>query len=187
MKKLMSENLHEHLKVFQKLNNNHFQTLSNFADQICKKLNRCGKVYLIGNGGSAADCQHFAAEMIVKFEKKRKSIPFISLTTDSSILTACSNDFNFDQIFSRQISAHLNKNDVLIAFTTSGKSKNIINALKYVKRKKILSLVFTGSIKNKLSKYTKNIFNAPSSSVSRIQEIHIFCIHIICNLLEKKL
>lgn len=187
MEKIIKKNLNEHLRVFNNLNETHFHTLCQFAKLIIKNLSKNGRIFLIGNGGSAADCQHFAAEMMVKFEKKRKAIPFISLTTDTSVLTACSNDFNFDQVFLRQISAHFNKNDVLIAFSTSGRSKNIINALKYIKKKNMLSLVFTGSKKNTLIKYTPHIFKAPSNSVSRIQEIHIFCIHIICCLIEKKL
>lgn len=184
MNKIILDNLNHHLNTFNSFETEHVEIIKKIYLEIQKSLSKKGRVYLVGNGGSAADCQHFAAEMMIKFEKNRKAIPFISLTNDTSILTACSNDFSFDKIFSRQLEALIKKNDLLIAFTTSGKSKNIINALKFTKRKKIKSIVFTGLIKNNISNYSSLVFKAPSKTVSRIQEMHIFCIHLICNLID---
>ena len=185
MNKIIKLNLKEHLDMFNKFNQDHFKLITNIFLIIKKTILRNGKIYLIGNGGSAADCQHFAAEMVVKYEKKRKSYPFISLTTDTSIITACSNDFSFEDLFTRQLESIIDKKDIVIAFSTSGKSKNIISALEFQKKKKITSVIFTGNKKNNCERYSKYIFRAPSSTVSRIQEMHIFCIHLLCNLIDK--
>ena len=185
MHKLIKLNLEEHLSAFNRLNQNHFELISNIYLKIKKTISKKGKIFIIGNGGSAADCQHFAAEMVVKYEKKRKAYPFISLTNDTSIITACSNDFAFEDIFTRQLQAVINKKDIVIVFSTSGKSKNIISALEFLKMKKITSIIFTGNSKNNCEKYSNYVFRAPSSKVSRIQEMHIFCIHLICNLIDK--
>ena len=144
MNKIIKLNLKEHLDMFNKFNQDHFKLITNIFLIIKKTILRNGKIYLIGNGGSAADCQHFAAEMVVKYEK-RKSYPFISLTTDTSIITACSNDFSFEDLFTRQLESIIDKKDIVIAFSTSGKSKNIISALEFLKKNYISN--FTGNKK----------------------------------------
>ena len=117
--------------------------LEKSIDIITKCLMQKNKIILFGNGGSAADAQHIAAELVVKYKKKRRSIPAISLSTDTSTLTAIGNDFSFNEIFSRQIESIGKPGDIAIGITTSGKSKNVINALKLAKKKKIISVILT--------------------------------------------
>ena len=169
---------------------NYFISNSNFIE-LCKNSIKCinngGKILLYGNGGSAADAQHLAAELVVKYKKKRKPISAIALTTDTSILTAHSNDFHFDTIFSRQIDALGNKKDICIAITTSGNSKNLIEAAKICKSKKIKSFCLSGNNGGKLSKYTDYPIIIKSKTTSVIQVMEICIGQILCNILENNL
>ena len=144
------------------------------------------KLIVCGNGGSAADSQHFVAELVSKFKKVRKPLSAIALTTDSSIITSIANDFSFDQIFSKQIQALGKKGDVLIGISTSGTSTNVLNALKTAKKEKILTILLTGNIKKQYN-YVDLKINVPSSSTARIQEIHELIYHSICEIVESKL
>ena len=147
-----------------------------------------GKVFICGNGGSAADAQHLAAEFLVRLRPNinRKPFPVISLLLDTSTITACANDFNFNLIFSRNLEALATKKDMLITLSTSGKSKNIINVLKLAKKKKIFSVGFFSNIKSK--KKIANIeLNVPSKNIARIQESHIFLGHYILECVENNL
>ena len=162
----------------------------NFAiDKICKSLKNKGKIFFCGNGGSAADAQHLAAELLIRLRPhvNRKSIPAISLCMDSSTLTACGNDFKFEKIFSRPLEALGEKNDILIVISTSGNSKNIIEVLKMAKKKKLFSIGFLGHKGGKAKKYSDLSLIVPSATVARIQETHIFLGHIILEMVEKKL
>ena len=144
------------------------------------------KLIVCGNGGSAADSQHFVAELVSKFKRVRKPLSAIALTTDSSIITSIANDFSFDQIFSKQIQALGKKGDVLIGISTSGTSTNVLNALKTAKKEKILTILLTGNIKKQYN-YVDLKINVPSSSTARIQEIHELIYHSICEIVESKL
>ena len=144
------------------------------------------KLIVCGNGGSAADSQHFVAELVSKFKKVRKPLSAIALTTDSSIITSISNDFSFDQIFSKQIQALGKKGDVLIGISTSGTSTNVLNALKIAKKEKISTILLTGNIKKQYS-YVNLKIEVPSSSTARIQEIHELIYHSICEIVESNL
>ena len=145
------------------------------------------KIYLFGNGGSAADAQHIAAELIGRYKIERKSIPAVSLTTDTSILSSLSNDYSFETIFSRQCESLVDKNDIVIAISTSGNSKNVINGIIAAKKKgaKIIGLLGNngGEIKNLID--IPIIVN--SSSTDKIQEVHRVIYHIICELIEQKI
>tara|TARA_B110001454_G_scaffold104193_1_gene98146 strand:- start:3533 stop:4102 length:570 start_codon:yes stop_codon:yes gene_type:complete len=145
------------------------------------------KIYLFGNGGSAADAQHIAAELIGRYKIERKSIPAVSLTTDTSILSSLSNDYSFETIFSRQCESLVDKNDIVIAISTSGNSKNVINGINAAKKKgaKIIGLLGNngGEIKNLID--IPIIVN--SSSTDKIQEVHRVIYHIICELIEQKI
>jgi D-sedoheptulose 7-phosphate isomerase len=161
--------------------------------KIFKTINNGGKVFICGNGGSAADAQHLAAEFLVRLSPKvnRRAFPVISLALDTSTITACANDLGFEKIFERNLSALGSKKDLLLAISTSGNSKNILNVLKYAKKKKIFSLSFLGG-KGGLAKKLSNLnIIVPSIDTARIQEIHIFLGHFIFeqveNLLIKKL
>ncbi len=156
---------------------------------ITKKLNQGGKIMLCGNGGSAADAQHLAAEFIVRLKPKfnRKPIAAISLAQDTSTITACGNDYSFDIQFSRSLEALGKKNDILIAISTSGNSKNIINVLKTAKKMKIFSIGFLGNRGGK----SKNLCDIPlvvnSNNTARIQETHIFLGHFIFESVETRI
>ena len=155
---------------------------------IYKKLSLGGKIFLCGNGGSAADAQHLAAEFLIRLRPNvnRSPIPAISLAMDTSTLTACGNDYDFKYIFSRSLEALSNKSkDVLIVISTSGNSKNIIEALKAAKKNKILSIGFFGKTGGKAKKYCDMPLNVESNKVARIQESHIFLGHYIFEEVEK--
>ena len=157
------------------------------ATLIIKSLQTGNKVIIFGNGGSAGDAQHMAAEFIGRFMKERKSFPAIALSADSSIVTALGNDYGFENIFSRQVESLIKKNDIIIAISTSGKSKNVLNGMKIGKKigAKVISL--TGNYTLKMKSTSNIILNVPSSTTSRLQEVHRIIIHIICELVENKL
>lgn len=146
-----------------------------------------GKVMLAGNGGSAADSQHIAAEFVNRFYFDRDGLPAIALTTDTSVLTAIGNDYGFDRLFARQVNALGNKGDILIAYSTSGNSVNIIEALKECRLKGIKSIGFTGSAGGKMKDLCDILIKVPSEETPRIQEMHILIGHIICSIAEEAL
>lgn len=156
---------------------------------ITQKLNRGGKIMLCGNGGSAADAQHLAAEFIVRLKPKlnRKPIAAISLAQDTSTITACGNDYNFDVQFSRSLEALGKKEDILIVISTSGNSKNIINVLKIAKKMKISSVGFLGNKGGKAKKLCNIPLVVNSNNTARIQETHIFLGHFIFETVENRL
>ena len=154
---------------------------------LSKAAKRRNTIFWAGNGGSAADCQHMAAELVGRFEKERPAINSISLTTDTSALTAISNDYGYENVFARQLKANGKKNDILIVISTSGNSKNLIKALQVAKKLKINSVALLGNNGGKIKKYADISLVINSKKTPRIQEVqHIIC-HIICGLLEKKM
>ncbi len=155
--------------------------------EIINCIKNGNKIIIFGNGGSAADAQHMAAEFVGRFLLERQSFPAIALTTDSSILTAIGNDYDFDEIFSRQCDALANKGDIIFAISTSGKSKNIIKGIKKGKEKGAKIISITGKNGNDLEKISDIILKIPSESTPRIQEGHRIVIHIICELVEKNI
>ncbi|MCS7245103.1 MAG: SIS domain-containing protein [candidate division WOR-3 bacterium] len=142
------------------------------------------KILICGNGGSAAESLHFSSELLGKFKNIRKPIPAISLTSDIPTITAISNDFSFEEIFSRQIEALGNSGDFLFAFSTSGKSKNVNLAVKKAYEKNMKIVYFTGIDGTEVENICNYIFKVPSKDTARIQEIHLFLIHSICQELE---
>jgi D-sedoheptulose 7-phosphate isomerase len=154
------------------------------ADAIINAYNSGKKVLLCGNGGSAADCQHIAGELVGRYLLERKALPAISLSTDTSILTALSNDYDFSLVFSRQVEALANKGDILIGISTSGNSENIIKA--FIKGKEIgtINISFTGRDGGKLSGLSDININSIANETPRVQECHQIAYHIICELVE---
>jgi len=149
-----------------------------------KSLKKGGKIFFCGNGGSAADSQHLASELIGKFLKLRKAIPAISLTSNDSIITSISNDLSYDAIFERQLEALSSNKDVLFAISTSGKSKNINRAIRYALKNK-LQVIYLTSIKcNFINKRNLHIIKVNNKRVDRIQEQHITIGHLICEFIE---
>ena len=155
------------------------------AREIMKAFQNGNKLLLCGNGGSAADAQHIAAEFIARFKKERKSLPAIALTTDTSILTAVSNDYDFSQIFVRQIEGLGQKGDVLIAISTSGRSENVIQAVKQAKSQEIVTIGFTGGTGGALKDMVDIAFVAQANDTSHIQEVHTLTLHAISEIVEE--
>jgi len=147
-------------------------------------LKQGGKILLCGNGGSAADCQHIAAELVVQYQKQRQALAAIALTTDTSILTAHANDFGFDTVYSRQVEAIGNERDCLIAISTSGRSKNILNAAAAARLKGMAVIGLTGGDGGELVGQVTHPVIVPSTVTARIQEAHILIGHWWCGAIE---
>lgn len=169
--------------------NSEINQIENLIEIITKSIKKKGKILLCGNGGSAADAQHLAAEFLVRLRPNvnRVPIPAMSLAMDTSTITACGNDYSFDKLFSRNLEALANKNDILIVISTSGNSKNILNVLKTAKKNKIFSLGFLGKKGGKAKKYCDKSIVVKSSNTATIQETHIFLGHYIFEEVEKRL
>jgi len=157
------------------------------AQLIINAYKNGGKVVLLGNGGSAADAQHLAGELVGKFMLKRQAFPAIALTTNSSILTAVANDWSYDTVFSRQVEALVTEKDVIIGISTSGNSPNVIEAIKLGKKKGAKTIALTGGNGGKLADAADLVLSVPSDITPRIQEAHITIGHIICELVEREL
>ena len=151
---------------------------------ITEKMKNNGKLLICGNGGSAADSQHIAAEFVGRFEMERGPLPAIALTTDSSVLTCIGNDYDYDQIFSRQVNGLGNKNDCLLCISTSGNSQNIFNAVKAANEKGITTIGLLGNNGGKIGDLCNHNLIVNSNNTARIQEAHIFIMHSICGLID---
>ncbi|MCM8764625.1 MAG: SIS domain-containing protein [Candidatus Omnitrophica bacterium] len=179
---------YEHTRLLRILSSKKFQRKIGIAVSIMfAAIKDNKKIIVCGNGGSAADSQHLAGELVGRFQKERKALPCIALTTNTSIITAIGNDYSFEKVFSRQIEAIGNNGDVLILFSTSGRSKNILDAALTAKKKNIKAISLTGSEPNELANISDINIAVPSKSTPRIQELHSIVIHIICGLLEEKI
>ncbi len=157
------------------------------ADVIVKAFKAGNKVLLFGNGGSAADCQHIAAEFVNRFKIDRPPLPAIALTTDTSIITSIGNDFDFSDIFVKQIKAIGTNGDIAVAISTSGKSPNIIKALEAAAKLGIITVLFTGGDGGAAGEMATHAFVVPSKNTPRIQEVHIALGHVLCELVDNKL
>ncbi len=188
VKKIFESEINKHISSIDFFLKNYFDDFKEFLDLVIKTLKKGNKIILFGNGGSASDAQHIAAELVVKYKKKRRSIPAISLSTDTSTLTAIGNDFSFNEIFSRQIESIGKPGDIAIGITTSGKSKNVINALKLAKKKKITSVILTKEKypkKKQIEKISDFILGVPAEETARIQELHILVGHLMCAAIDE--
>lgn len=187
MKKLIKDILEESNFIKDKIIKEKIDTITKIAHLIITSLKKGGKVIFFGNGGSASDSEHIAAELVGKFQKKRKALAAISLTNNTSLITALSNDYSYDIIFARQIEAIAHKNDIVIGISTSGKSKNVILGIKKAKKMGIKTIALTGGNGGSLKKLADISLIVPSYVTARVQEIHITIGHIVCELIEKKL
>lgn len=158
----------------------------NAINMIISTYKAGGKVLLIGNGGSAADAQHIAAELVGRFKLERVGLPAIALTANTSILTSVANDYKYDNVFSRQVEALANNKDILIAITTSGNSINVLKAVEMARSKNVKVIGLTGRDGGKLKDMADMIIMIPSDNTPRIQEAHITIGHIICNFVERE-
>jgi D-sedoheptulose 7-phosphate isomerase len=177
--------INEHRELVARFAETGFSTLVEAADAIYRAIKRGKRLYICGNGGSAADAQHIAAELVGRFEAVRAALPATALTTDTSVLTAIGNDDGYEGVFTRQVEALVRKGDVLWALSTSGGSANIVAAARCAKRKGALILSFTGRKDSPLEKISDICLCAASKSAARSQEIHQLAYHIICKLIEQ--
>lgn len=161
--------------------------LATAAEWIIESLKKGGKLLVAGNGGSAADAQHIAAELVAKLSRDRTSIAAIALTVDSSLLTAVGNDYGYDFVYDRQLQGLAFENDIFLAITTSGNSKNILKALERAKQKKVKSILLTGFEGGKAKALADLTLVAPGNHTAQIQEAHIAIYHTLCFLIEKSL
>ena len=155
-------------------------------NEIIKCFKRGNKIIVFGNGGSAADAQHIVAEFIGRFQKERKSLPAISLTTDSSIITSLANDYSYDIVFSRQCESLVSKGDVVIGISTSGKSKNVEEGIKTAKKKGAITIGLLGGDGGTIKNSTDISIVVSSTNTARIQEVHRVIYHIICDVVENE-
>jgi D-sedoheptulose 7-phosphate isomerase len=167
------------------LSEKHISCIYNISNKIIETYKNKKKTMLCGNGGSSSDALHFASEMIVRFEKKRISLPSIVLSSNTSTITAIGNDIGFNYLFSRQVEAFSQKGDTLIAISTSGNSKNILQALKSAKKKKVFTIGMTGENGNNMEIVCDLCYKVPSKITARIQECHILVIHIIAKTIDE--
>ena len=158
-----------------------------FFQRVIGCLRQGGKILFCGNGGSAADAQHLAAELIGRFGKGKPPLAAIALTTDTSVLTCLSNDYGFDDVFAKQVQALGKKGDVLVSISTSGKSENIVRAARCARELGLFTIALTGSGGGALAEVAELCLKVPSENSQRIQEAHITIGHIVLDLLEKKL
>jgi D-sedoheptulose 7-phosphate isomerase len=145
------------------------------------------RLYLCGNGGSAADAQHIAGEFVGRFRKERKALPAVALTTDTSVLTCIGNDYTFSDVFARQVEAMVKPADILWAFSTSGNSPNVVAAAQLAKTRGAKILAFTGKVNSRLEDIADVCLCVPSPTTSGAQEIHQLAYHIICDIVEQKI
>ncbi len=181
----MIKELEESARVTGMMVQSLVDTIVEAAQIILKAYQAGGKVLLIGNGGSAADAQHIAADLVGRLKLERKGLPAIALTTDTSILTALANDYGYDIVFSRQLEALASDKDVLIAITTSGASPNILKAVEMAHSKGVFVIGLTGGEGGKLKDLADLTIVVPSDNTTRVQEAHTTIGHIICHLVEQ--
>ena len=184
---IIINNIREAKKNLEILQNEKIiKEINSFSIQATKALKKNKKLIFCGNGGSAADSNHLVAELVGRFMKTRIALNAISSASNTSTLTAISNDYEYSKVFSRQIEAVGNSGDVLVCITTSGKSKNILEAIKIAKKKRIKTLILSSELAKKINFKTDFKIFVPSNRTDRIQEMHILIGHIICELIERQ-
>jgi len=166
------------------LSGDNLELIEKMAKAMIESLRNGGKILVFGNGGSAADSQHMAAELVGRFKKERKALPAIALTTNTSTITALSNDYGYDISFKRQIEALGEKGDVAVGISTSGAAKNVTCALKKARDLNLLTVALTGKDGGKIKKIADLALVVKSNNTPRIQEAHILVIHVLCELIE---
>ncbi|MCX9014277.1 MAG: D-sedoheptulose 7-phosphate isomerase [Candidatus Methanoperedens sp.] len=186
-KNIISDYIERSIQTKKTLSISQTDGIVQIAEEIINAYRKGKKVLWFGNGGSAADAQHLACELVSKFYIERKALASIAFTTNTSELTAIANDYDFDRVFSRQVEALVNSGDVVVGITTSGNSSNVIEGIKEAKRLGAITVGFTGATGGKLKGYVDHILMVPSEETPHIQEAHIMVGHIICYLVENEL
>ncbi|MFH1128745.1 MAG: D-sedoheptulose 7-phosphate isomerase [Candidatus Omnitrophota bacterium] len=187
MRDKIQDILLESIQVKEEILRSGIGQIKEIVELLIECLRKGGKVILFGNGGSAADAQHIAAEFIGRFKKDRSALAALALTTNTSVLTSLANDYGYEVIFAKQIEALGQKNDIVIAISTSGKAKNVSLGIKQAKKIGLKTVALTGGDGGELAKLADVSFLVPSMVTARIQEAHITIGHIICELVEQTL
>jgi D-sedoheptulose 7-phosphate isomerase len=182
---LLRRSLEEHIQAIQSLLNSKLDEIEQTGRVICRTLAAGNKILLCGNGGSAADAQHIAAELVGRYEQPRKAFPAIALTTDTSALTALSNDYGYDEVFARQVMGLAGAGDLLIAISTSGKSPNIVRAVEAAKTLGCQTLALTGCSGEPLASLCDFALVVASDRTARVQEAHITIGHLWCEMVDR--
>lgn len=175
----------ESIEVKKKFLDENIDTIIEVSNLLADTFSRENKLLLFGNGGSASDASHIAAEFVNRFKKERPALPAIALNSDTAVITSIANDYDYMNIYARQLKAFALDGDMVIAISTSGNSKNIIKAIDVAKRKKLKTVAFTGAKGDKLASKCDFVFAVPSSNTPRIQETHITLGHVICQMVEE--
>ena len=187
MKESIKKHIEASLDIKQKISNdeNLIDSVEQAIKAIIQSYKNKGTVLVAGNGGSASDAQHICGELVNRFYVDRPPLSCIALSTDTTVITAIGNDYNFNQIFSKQVEANGNKGDIFIAISTSGNSKNIIEALKVCRKKEIITIGLTGANQGEMEEFCDYLIKVPSTETPRIQEGHIVIYHTMCAIIEE--
>ena len=187
MKQKVTDAIQIHKQLLSYFETSCTDTVTKAAEMITEAFKNDGCLYLCGNGGSAADCQHIAGELIGRFRQERKALPAIALSTDTSVLTCIGNDYSFKNVFARQVEALVKKNDILWAFSTSGSSANVVSAANLAKEKGAKVIAFTGKTNSELEQISDLCLCIDTAYTSSAQEIHQLAYHIICDIVESSM
>lgn len=182
---LFDRALDDHLGVVQAVQRALIPVLERIAERMTSTILRGNKILWCGNGGSAADSQHLAAEFVGRFLMERRALPSIALTTNTSVITAIGNDYGYEHVFRRQVEALAAPGDVLVGISTSGNSENVCLALDAARRMGLFTVAFTGESGGKMASIADEVLKIPSRETPRIQEAHILCGHMICDYVEQ--
>lgn len=185
MRDRIKDIIFESIQVKEQLMHTDIKTIIDIAEAFIDCIRKDGKIILFGNGGSASDSQHIAAELVGRFRKERTALAGIALTTNIAILTALANDYTYDVVFARQLEALGQKNDLAVGISTSGKAKNVIAGIKQAKKMGLRTVGLTGADGGELARLADIVLVVPSKVTARIQEAHITIAHIICELTEQ--
>lgn len=184
MKHLINQSVEDSIQAKKKFFNSHTEKIESCAAVMADTLSNHKKLLLFGNGGSAADCQHIAAEFVNRFQLERKPLPAISLTTDTSVITSIGNDYSFEDIFSKQVQALGKKGDIALGISTSGNSPNVLKAVQEARQIGLKTIGFSGP-GGKLKTMVDIDFCVDTATTARVQEVHILLAHILCDLTER--
>ena len=185
MKDKIMKAFDESLDVKKRFAEQNISLIEETAMLIARRLSSGNKILLFGNGGSATDASHIAAEFVNRFKMERPALPALALTTDMAVITSISNDYDFTEIFARQIKALAQKDDVAVAISTSGNSPNVLNGIEAAKKKGLVTVGLTGHNGGQMASKADYIFKVPSADTPRIQETHITLAHILCQIIEE--
>jgi D-sedoheptulose 7-phosphate isomerase len=185
MKEKIAGEFKESISVKEKFLETHIDTIIEVSRAIAHTFSEGNKLLLFGNGGSASDASHIAAEFVNRFKRERPGLPAIALNTDVAVMTSIANDYDYSEVFSRQLKSLGAEGDMVVAMSTSGQSPNVVKALEVARKKKLKSVVLTGAKGEKLAAKATYAFVVPSDNTPRIQETHITLAHVLCLMVEE--